>query len=225
MCRRNIGPTRICKNINVNDFDYEITLKTIEFQCLQCGNCCKTKHLCLYPHELDKALNLADKMDIALPIQPLRFRIDFKNEVILDLIYKVKSLPCPFYINNTCNIHENRFIACKKYPFANWTRTPKLFVKLFKFPKFFYEIDKKCTFIKKHINENEDSINKIDFKEEFIFFKKDMDVFLRIENHLDELQKLTKIQLKKENKFKQNFPKKYKRIIDSWDHKPINGYL
>ncbi|MBD3229592.1 MAG: hypothetical protein GF329_15535 [Candidatus Lokiarchaeota archaeon] len=214
----------MCKNINVNNFKVGINLKTISFQCLKCGNCCKTKYLCLYPHELGKAFELADEVGINLEIQPLRFRIDFKNEIILDLIYKVKTKPCPFYINGTCEIHENRFIACRKYPFANWTRSPKLFVKLFKFPEFFHEIDEKCTFIQRKIIKRGISINQIDFKEDFVYFKKDMEIFLRIERLLEDLNKSNKIQLKKENKFKRNSPQKYEQIIITWEHKAITGY-
>jgi Fe-S-cluster containining protein len=176
----------------------------------------------LYPHELDKARKFAQKINQPLEMKPLRKRIDFKNKIIIDLIYKIETLPCPFFIKESCSIHENRFIACRKYPFSNWTKSPELFVKLLKFPKFFYEIDTKCTFIK-DMN-SKIPLNEEIFDKEFEFLKKDIEIFERIENKLTNLNNSGLIELKKENKFKEKYPLKYREIIENWKHIPIKDY-
>jgi len=194
------------------------------FSCLQCGNCCKTKFLCLYPHELEKATKLAQQLNINLEFEPLLSRIDFKNKVILDLIYKLKIRPCPFYIENKCLIHDKRFIACKKYPYANWTKTPKLFVKLMKFPEYFYELDTKCSFISKFYPSKRNIPDHI-FPLEYKALKMDMTVFQKIEDKLNELNDNSIIELKKEIKFKESFPEQYKNIQNNWEHIPFTNYL
>ncbi|MHA1269608.1 MAG: YkgJ family cysteine cluster protein [Candidatus Helarchaeota archaeon] len=199
-------------------------MQEIEFKCLKCGNCCKTKFLCLYPHELEKAFKFAAKKKIQLNIEPIRFRIDFKNKVILDLIYRVTKRPCPFFNHNQCTIHENRFVACRKYPFSNWTKSPDLFVKFLKFPEYFYDIDIKCSFIKKFYNNNEKIIQKKMFNDELDGLEKDIEIYGTIEKKLDELNSLNIIELKKETKFKHQYPEKYNKILNNWKHKSFFVY-
>ncbi len=189
-----------------------------------CGKCCRTKYLCLYPHEVDKATKLAQKKGIELNLTPLKIRIDFKNKVILDIIYRATQRPCPFFVNNECIIHEERFIACRKYPFSNWTKSPELFVKFLKFPEYFFEIDIKCTAMQQYYKEKNKLPDESFFKEEFTAFKKDMEIYDKIEQRLKELNESNVIELRKENKFKSKNPEKYHEIINNWKHIKFDNY-
>jgi len=199
-------------------------VSSIKYKCLQCGICCKTKYLCLYPHELDKAFELAYKHNISLNLEPIRYKIDFKNKIIIDLIYRVTVRPCPFFKNNKCIIHENRFIACRKYPFSNWLKTPDLFVKLLKFPKYFHEIDENCTFIKKFYGNNSKNISIKIFDAEYNALLNDIKTYESIEKRLKFLSMTNKIELKKEIKFKNENPELYKFILENWEHIPFENY-
>ncbi|MFX1420651.1 MAG: hypothetical protein ACFE9N_17270, partial [Promethearchaeota archaeon] len=82
----------------------------IEFKCLKCGNCCKQRYICIYYSELNKFEKIKSKTNIRANLIPFRFYIDKTNKIIIDLIYRIDSKPCPFLKNNLCEIETEKFI-------------------------------------------------------------------------------------------------------------------
>lgn len=83
-----------------------------ETDCLQCGNCCRTKGPLLLPKDIE---TLASH----LKMKPGKFmdqylRIDEDNDAIF------KSMPCPFLgEDNYCSVYEYRPKACREFPHTN----------------------------------------------------------------------------------------------------------
>ncbi len=82
---------------------------TAQYDCLACGNCCRS----LGPFLTDRDI---DKIAKALHLKPSAvvekyIRIDEDGD------YVFKIMPCPFLMpDNYCQIYENRPKACKEYP-------------------------------------------------------------------------------------------------------------
>lgn len=83
-----------------------------KYDCLQCGNCCRT----LGPRITEKDI---DKIAKALRCKPSEIiekyiRKDEDNDFVF------KSMPCPFLMpDNYCQIYQSRPKACREYPHTN----------------------------------------------------------------------------------------------------------
>ncbi|MFH2142551.1 MAG: YkgJ family cysteine cluster protein [Bacteroidota bacterium] len=96
--------------INLDNIIHDLHDKaTRKFNCLECGNCCRS----LGPRILEKDI---DRLSKSLKIKPKAFiekylLIDEDNDFIF------KSMPCPFLCSdNYCSVYENRPKACCEYP-------------------------------------------------------------------------------------------------------------
>ncbi len=97
----------------VDDFfhkEHENAFKKID--CLSCANCCKTTSPIFRDVDIkriSKRLRLSEKEFIAQNL-----KIDEDKDYVL------KSSPCLFLANdNTCDIYEDRPLACREYPHTN----------------------------------------------------------------------------------------------------------
>lgn len=97
----------------VDDFfhtEHENAFKKID--CLSCANCCKTTSPIFRDVDIkriSKRLRLSEKEFISKNL-----KIDEDNDYVL------KSSPCLFLANdNTCDIYEDRPLACREYPHTN----------------------------------------------------------------------------------------------------------
>jgi uncharacterized protein len=90
--------------------EHEKVFKKID--CLACANCCKTTSPIFRDIDIkriSKRLKLSEKDFISSNL-----RIDEDNDYVL------KSSPCLFLNeDNTCQIYEDRPLACKEYPHTN----------------------------------------------------------------------------------------------------------
>lgn len=94
----------------IDDFfhtEHVSTFKKID--CLSCANCCKTTSPIFRDVDIkriSKRLRISEKEFISKNL-----KIDEDNDYVL------KSSPCLFLENdNTCQIYEDRPLACKEYP-------------------------------------------------------------------------------------------------------------
>jgi Fe-S-cluster containining protein len=94
----------------IDDFfhaEHVSTFKKID--CLSCANCCKTTSPIFRDVDIkriSKRLRISEKEFITKNL-----KIDEDNDYVL------KSSPCLFLENdNTCQIYEDRPLACKEYP-------------------------------------------------------------------------------------------------------------
>ncbi len=82
------------------------------FNCLDCGNCCKTTSPMLFEKDIEK-------LSRYLGIKPGKFVEEF---LFLDRdgLYAMKTTPCPFLgEDNRCSVYEARPKACREYPHTN----------------------------------------------------------------------------------------------------------
>jgi len=82
---------------------------TEKFDCLECGNCCRTLGPMILPKDVDA-------MARSLRLKPSDFIEKYlRTDNDKDLVFK--QIPCPFLgADNYCSIYENRPKACREYP-------------------------------------------------------------------------------------------------------------
>ncbi|MHA1321906.1 MAG: YkgJ family cysteine cluster protein [Candidatus Helarchaeota archaeon] len=198
-----------------------------QFQCQKCGNCCNRKFLCLYPFELKKAQKYAQKLKVNIPTEPLQKLFDIKNHKIIILIYRVTIRPCPFTINNQCAIHDNKFIACRKYPISEWVDLGNFFLKL-GLSNEFYNVDESCTFIKTNSEFKESlkncSLEKI-LPKEYQATQRDKRIWINLITRINKLRKTQKIGIVSEAKFKKSDLEMYDKALHSWKSVSVLEYL
>ncbi len=82
------------------------------YDCLSCGNCCKTTSPMLFEKDIERLAN-------HLKLKPG----DFVQQYLFldtDGIYGMKSTPCPFLDGeNYCSIYDHRPKACREFPHTN----------------------------------------------------------------------------------------------------------
>jgi len=86
-----------------------------DFDCLSCGNCCKS---------IPPVVRNADirRISASLRMKPSDFaerytRMDEDDEMVMN------TSPCPFLQpDNTCRIYDHRPLACSEYPHTDRTR-------------------------------------------------------------------------------------------------------
>lgn len=116
-----------------------------ENSCVQCGDCCRrypmeldpqdevlirekiyeTKGV-VYPYpfkefglpfkpdEVERFKEIAKKKNVVANFKPLKVIIKDGKPVIID--YFLDADACPFLINNSCTIYEDRFSVCRAFP-------------------------------------------------------------------------------------------------------------
>ena len=90
--------------------EHEKVFKKIE--CLACANCCKTTSPIFRDVDIKR---IASKLRI-----PIGRFIDTYLKVDEDKDYVLKQSPCAFLsVDNTCDIYEDRPLACREYPHTN----------------------------------------------------------------------------------------------------------
>jgi hypothetical protein len=90
--------------------EHEKVFKKIE--CLACANCCKTTSPIFRDVDIKR---IASKLRI-----PIGKFIDTYLKVDEDKDYVLKQSPCAFLSDdNTCDIYEDRPLACREYPHTN----------------------------------------------------------------------------------------------------------
>ncbi len=200
---------------------------TIQFKCQQCGLCCQTKYLCLYPSELERAKLLAQKLDVEFQVEPLRRILEEKSKKIIVLIYRVTERPCPFFADNKCSIHDTKFVACHKYPISQWIDLGKIFGAL-GFNNEFYDVDEKCTFIKTHSNFktalNTQPLSAI-LPDEYQAVHEDKKIWIELNNQFKILKKEQIIKAINESRLKKENPKEYQIILNSWEQISATDFL
>jgi len=199
----------------------------IQFECQQCGLCCQTKYLCLYPLELNLAKKYAQKLNKELKVEPLRKILDIQHQKIIVLIYRVIDRPCPFFSMNQCQIHQNKFIACRKYPISSWIDLGNAF-KILGFNNEFYDVDNKCSFIQTHTAFKklltEFPLSSILFNE-YQAVLEDKRIWMELDRKFTLLKKQGKITSINENKLKKNNLRQYEEIIKSWEQLSAIDFL
>jgi len=197
------------------------------FECQMCGICCQTKFLCLYPFELNRANFYAQKLNIKLELEPLRAVLDEISQKIIVLIYRMKERPCPFFSDNTCLIHNHKFIACKKYPISQWIDLGSVFSFL-GLNSEFYDVDDKCSFIKTH-PKFKLALKTVPLSlllpNEYQAVLRDKKVWIDLQNQLNILKKTHKIKIINENKLKKDDPDKYQEIMNFWEQEPADYFI
>ena len=193
--------------------------KSGQFECKQCGLCCQTKTICLYPFELKKLRKIAKELRIQFQVEPLRVILDKKHQKIIILVYTISERPCPFYLNKICLIQNNKPIACRKYPIHNWIDLGKTF-KFLGLNKAFYDVDEKCTFIQTHPAFQKTlknlPLSKI-LSHEYRAVLEDKKIWLSLNHQFNILKKDHIIKTINEQKLKNSNLEKYQAIIRSWE--------
>lgn len=198
-----------------------------QFECHQCGLCCRTKYLCLYPAELKRAIIYAKKLQFKLPVEPLRTIIEAKSQKIIVLIYRVTTRPCPFFLDNKCLIQDEKFIACKKYPISNWVDLGNIFRK-FGFKSEFYDVDENCSFIRTHslfLSLIKSQSLKSLFPREFFATQADKTMWFDLDSKFRSLHKKQKIKILNENRLKRTNPGMLDTVIHTWQHISADDFL
>jgi Fe-S-cluster containining protein len=90
--------------------EHEKVFKSID--CLACANCCKTTSPIFRDIDIKR---IANKLRI-----PIGKFIDLYLKIDEDNDYVLKQSPCTFLsADNTCDIYEDRPLACREYPHTN----------------------------------------------------------------------------------------------------------
>jgi Fe-S-cluster containining protein len=90
--------------------EHEKVFKSID--CLACANCCKTTSPIFRDIDIKR---ISNKLRIPIgKFVALYLKIDEDNDYVL------KQSPCAFLsADNTCDIYEDRPLACREYPHTN----------------------------------------------------------------------------------------------------------
>jgi hypothetical protein len=90
--------------------EHDKVFKSID--CLSCANCCKTTSPIFRDIDIKR---IASKLRM-----PIGKFIDAYLKVDEDKDYVLKQSPCVFFsADNTCDIYEDRPLACREYPHTN----------------------------------------------------------------------------------------------------------
>ncbi len=198
----------------------------INFKCLRCGNCCKQRYVCIYYSELNKLEKLKNKTNKDINLIPFRYYVDKINEIIIDVIYRIDSKPCPFLKNNLCGIQNEKFISCKKFPIATWIDLG-FFSKL-GFNRLYFELDNHCSFLIKNKNYL-NSIKKLKlediFKEEVYANLEDHKIWTLINSKIKKIVKEKKLDIIIDYKLRKKDSNYVNKILKKWSHKPVHVYF
>lgn len=95
-----------------NSFHIEHDKVFKKIDCLSCANCCKTTSPIFRDVDIKR---ISSKLRM-----PIGKFIDSYLKIDEDKDYVLKQSPCVFLSNdNTCDIYEDRPLACKEYPHTN----------------------------------------------------------------------------------------------------------
>ena len=106
---------------NLDNIAFELHQKySKEFDCLECGNCCKS----ISPAMTDKDI---ERMSKHLRIKPsLLVEKNMHQDADGDFVFNIA--PCPFLeSDNCCNIYDARPKACSEYPHTDRKKFEKIF--------------------------------------------------------------------------------------------------
>ncbi|MFX1259990.1 MAG: YkgJ family cysteine cluster protein, partial [Promethearchaeota archaeon] len=173
------------------------------------------KRIPVYPEEVDKLIEVAEKLGVEFRvIEDLVFP-DIKNEKILILTYRISlendTHGCPFYIKNGgCTVHNIKPLACQAYPLA---------LKRIDAFNFEISIDPLCNYVIKNYNKlrNLDLVKlKKIFKDEYPkaenFFRKNKKLMFEIRK----LEVTKKIEIPREISLAT-----YNLYLANWDREEI----
>jgi len=194
------------------------------FSCERCGSCCENRYLCIYFFEKDKLYEYKNKYNLDFELIPFRYYFDLTNKIIIVLIYRVNLKPCPFFTSK-CVIQSEKFISCKKYPIN--TCIDLGFFSLIGFNRYYFDLDKNCTFIKN--NEKFASTlknNKIEkiFNIEFKANLKDQEIWSKYNKKLKKLKKLKNFEITIDFKARKKYPIKHLDYLKDWKYLDFNSY-
>lgn len=93
----------------------------LKFECKKCGKCCEDfgnhgHYLPLFEWEVTELRDIAKNKNVNLNIKPIDVMLDKKSGFAFTFQYGMLNEPCPFLINKSCSIYENRPIACRQFP-------------------------------------------------------------------------------------------------------------
>lgn len=95
-----------------NSFHKEHDKAFKKIDCLACANCCKTTSPIFRDVDIKR---IASKLRM-----PIGKFIDIYLKIDEDKDFVLKQSPCAFLSDdNTCNIYEDRPLACREYPHTN----------------------------------------------------------------------------------------------------------
>lgn len=198
-------------------------MKKLKYECLKCGVCCYeipgeySKRIPLYPEEVNRLIQIADKRDIEFKvIEDLVFP-DILNKKIIVLTYKIKfereNQSCPFYTKKEgCTIQKIKPLACKAYPLS---------LKQQDAYNFQIDIDPLCKFVNN--DENYDYLKKSDWKGIKDIFEQE---YKNAEEHLKKNKKLIlkirKLEAEKKIKISRNISlEDFNKYLKNWERNEI----
>jgi uncharacterized protein len=101
-----------------------IEMTTVQFQCKQCGSCCKSDSM--IPLTLDDVFRIADFLDL----EPDEFFIRYCTEVgignSVPMAYLRRDNGCPFLEDGLCSVHFVKPLLCKYMPSTIFGSLPYL---------------------------------------------------------------------------------------------------
>lgn len=194
------------------------------FSCERCGSCCINRYLCIYFFEKDILLQNKKKNKLEFELLPFRYYLDLTNKIIITIIYRVDLKPCPFF-KSKCIIQSEKFISCKKYPLN--TCIDLGFFSLIGFNRYYFDLDKNCTFIKNDKNfASSLKNNKIEkvFDKEFKANIKDQDIWSKYNKKLKKLKKLKNFEIIVDFKARKKDPEKHIQYQKAWKNLNFDEY-
>jgi len=192
---------------------------------MKCGVCCFNlsysdadymKRIPIYPEEVDKLIEIAEKRQIPLKVKEDLVFPDILNKKILVLTYRFilnENRRCVFYDpKKGCTIHEIKPFACQAYPLA-----------LKRIDAFNLEIsiDSTCNWVEEHHNK----LKNIDFDKIRVIFSegfKNAEAFLKKNKKLQLLIR----RLEAENKIKiarQISIEDFNEALNNWKREEIRS--
>ena len=90
----------------VHRLNKEISSK---IDCTKCANCCKAIQPTFTQKDISKIANHFD-------VTPSQFIEQYLAPDVFGDDFSLKESPCPFLINNTCSIYNERPDSCRSYP-------------------------------------------------------------------------------------------------------------
>ncbi|NVM04226.1 MAG: hypothetical protein HWN67_17985 [Candidatus Helarchaeota archaeon] len=169
---------------------------------------------------------IKNKTNREINLVPFRYYIDKTNKIIINVIYRIDSKPCPLLKNNLCGIQTEKFISCKKFPIATWIDLG--FFSKFGFNRLYFDLDNHCTFL----NKNKAYLNSIKkfklediFKEEVYANLKDHKLWTLINSKIKKIVKEERLDIIIDYKLRKKDPNYVNKILSKWSHKPVNVYF
>ena len=193
-----------------------------KFECLKCGNCCKNRFVCIYYSELDKFNNVKSKANKPFQLIPFRYYIDLTNRLIINVIYRADTKPCPFLNNNLCNIEEEKFLSCRKFPIATWLDLG--FLSILGINRLHFELDENCSFLKERKVADNFNLKK-NFSQEIEATYQDYKIWTSISSTLTKIKKEKEFNVIIDYKIRRKYKKRLSIILDKWENIPVNVYI